>query len=117
MKDLKLSDKICVPCTAASDALSSGQVQALLQQIGNSWEINDAGHIYAKFKFKNFQKAMDFANSIAVIANSQNHHPDLHIAWGLCGIEIWTHSINGLTESDFILAAKCDEAFIKSQQI
>jgi 4a-hydroxytetrahydrobiopterin dehydratase len=63
------------------------------------------------YPFKNFAQALEFANAVGAIAEAEGHHPDLHIAWGKCKVEVWTHKINGLTESDFYLAAKADRAY------
>jgi 4a-hydroxytetrahydrobiopterin dehydratase len=78
----------------------------LLGQLGGGWSINAAGHLERLYTFKNFIQAMNFANRIGDVAEEAGHHPDLYVAWGRCGIEIWTHKIDGLAEADFILAAK-----------
>ncbi|MBV8162717.1 MAG: 4a-hydroxytetrahydrobiopterin dehydratase, partial [Candidatus Eremiobacteraeota bacterium] len=66
-------------------------------------------HLVKNYKFPNFAQALQFVDSVGAIADEQNHHPDIYLAWGKVKIEIWTHKINGLTESDFIFAAKVDE--------
>jgi 4a-hydroxytetrahydrobiopterin dehydratase len=73
--------------------------------------LNPDGHLERTYAFKNFGDAMAFANQVADIAEDEGHHPDLYIAWGKCKVEIWTHKIKGLTESDFYFAAKSDRAF------
>lgn len=103
-----LADKECVPCKGGVPPLEGEALRALQTELGNNWQINKAGHLHKTYKFKNFMEAMGFANEIAALAEEQGHHPDLHIAWGACSVEIWTHKISGLTESDFILAAKVD---------
>ncbi len=69
----------------------------------------DNHHLVRSYKFANFEQALDFVNQVGAIADEQNHHPDIYLAWGKVKVEIWTHKINGLTESDFIFAAKVDQ--------
>jgi 4a-hydroxytetrahydrobiopterin dehydratase len=104
-----LSEKKCVPCQGDTPALDQDQSQKLLIELKSDWQINASGHLYKSYRFKNFMNAMEFANKIAMVAEEEAHHPDLSISWGLCFVEIWTHKINGLTESDFILAAKIEK--------
>lgn len=108
-KGNSLSEKKCVACDGGMAALSTDEIQHLLRQLKQEWKINKEGHLWRNFEFKDFALAMKFANHVAEIAEAEGHHPDLHISWGRCGVEIWTHKINGLTESDFILAAKIDK--------
>ena len=77
-------------------------------QLDASWEVIDAHHLRRVYTFRNFAEALEFANRVGEMAEEQAHHPDLHIAWGKVGVEIWTHKIKGLTESDFVFAAKAD---------
>src|SRR5437870_209241 len=111
MDKTNLINKSCVPCKGGTPPLDKAIANKFLTELGASWEINAAGHVYRQFKFENFMEAMIFANKIAEIAEKEGHHPDLAITWGQCGVEIWTHKINGLTESDFILAAKIGGVF------
>lgn len=103
-----LTKKHCVPCRGGVSALDDVVISKLLLELGGNWEVNDSGHLYKEYKFSDFMGSMDFANKVAVIAEQEAHHPDVTIAWGSCKIEIWTHKISGLTESDFILASKID---------
>lgn len=103
-----LAAKHCVPCKGGVPPMEPQEAQKLMKQLKGSWEINGLGHLYKRYKFKNFVEAMAFANKISLIAESEGHHPDLTISWGACTTEIWTHKINGLTENDFILAAKIE---------
>jgi 4a-hydroxytetrahydrobiopterin dehydratase len=82
----------------------------LLRELAEGWALNPKGHLERTYSFANFVEAMAFANRVGEIAEEQNHHPDLHVAWGKCTVEIWTHKIKGLTESDFYFAAKADRA-------
>jgi len=106
MNKKKLNDKTCIPCQGGTPPLLPEVVSKLLLELGNDWVINESGQLYKEYKFNNFKEAMNFANKVAKIAEKEAHHPDLNILWGKCSISIWTHKINGLTESDFILAAK-----------
>lgn len=107
-KEDNLVNKTCIPCQAGTPPLTAAETDRLLLKLGSQWMLNEKGHLHKEYKFKDFLTAMAFANKIATLAEQQGHHPDLSIAWGKCGIEIWTHKINGLSESDFILAAKID---------
>ena len=90
--------------------MERAQADELLAQVGNDWHIADSGHLFLEktYKFKDFAQALDFVNRVGALAEEQAHHPDISLAWGRVGVKIWTHKIKGLTESDFIFAAKCD---------
>jgi len=103
-----LLNKNCTPCQGGVPPLSSEAVDKLLLDLGQGWVLSKTNKLYKKFNFNNFIAAISFANKIAKIAEQEAHHPDLTIAWGKCIVRIWTHKINGLTESDFILAAKIE---------
>jgi len=103
-----LINRTCTPCQGGVPPLASGEIEGLLHELKSDWVINDEGHLYKEYKFSNFIDAMTFVNLVAKVAEEDAHHPDLRISWGLCAVEIWTHKIGGLTESDFILAAKID---------
>lgn len=108
---MSLAEQKCVPCRGGVPPMAQELVQALLRELAAGWRLNAAGHLERAYAFENFAQAMAFANKVADIAEGEGHHPDLHIAWGMCKVEIWTHKISGLTESDFYLAAKADRAF------
>jgi len=103
-----LINKRCIPCQGGVPPLTSKEIEGLLHELKDEWVINNEGHLYKEYKYSNFIDAINFANRVAKVAEEEVHHPDLRISWGLCAIEIWTHKIGGLTESDFILAAKID---------
>ena len=105
---MELASKQCVPCRGGVPPLAGDELQALSQQLGQGWEVVDTHHLSKEFTFKNFADALAYVNRVGEIAETQNHHPDLYLAWGKVRVEIWTHKINGLTESDFIFAAKAD---------
>jgi len=108
---MELADRECVPCRGGVPPLEDDRAAALLAELDNGWTLNANGHLDRAYRFGNFVDAMAFANQVAAIAEAQSHHPDLHVRWGQCRVEIWTHKISGLTESDFFLAAKIDRAW------
>ena len=105
-----LADQHCVPCRGGVPALEPERVEQLLGELEADWSLNERGHLERGFAFTDFVEALAFVNRVGEIAESEGHHPDLHLGWGRCRVEIWTHAINGLTESDFILAAKIEVA-------
>jgi 4a-hydroxytetrahydrobiopterin dehydratase len=102
-----LSEKECVPCRGGVPPLSEKESGQLLKQL-SGWEVVGNHHLTKTYTFPDFKKGLDFVNRVGNLAEGQGHHPDIFLAWGKVRIEIWTHKIDGLTESDFILAAKCD---------
>ena len=108
---MALADEACVQSNSDVPPLEQTRIDALLKQLSQGWTVNAKGHLFRKYKFDNFVNAIAFANKVGDVAEAEGHHPDLHVAWGSCGVEIWTHSINGLSESDFFFAAKADRAF------
>ncbi len=112
----ELAQRECIPCRGGVPPLSDQQIRPLLAQLQEGWRIverDDAKHGAVKilartYRFDNFARAMDAAVRVGEMAEAQRHHPDLVIAWGRLTVEIWTHKIGGLAESDFIFAAKCD---------
>lgn len=93
--------------------MTAEEAQGYLDQLPG-WELVDGSRIRRGYRFKNFKYALDFANDIGRIAEEQGHHPELTLGWGHVDVELWTHKIRGLTESDFILAAKIEEQAAKS---
>ncbi len=108
---MSLADNTCVPCRGGVPPLEPRKIQDLLGQLEKGWALNAQGHIEKTFTFDNFADALAFTNRIGNVAELEGHHPDMYLAWGKCKVEIWTHKIQGLTESDFYLAAKADRAF------
>ena len=106
---MNLADRDCVPCRGGVPPLRLEQSGALLAQLGNGWECVDGHHLRKAYPFPNFAKALAFTNRVGEIAEAQGHHPDIELAWGRVVLLVYTHVIDGLTESDFVLAAKCDE--------
>ncbi len=105
----ELAKKSCVPCKGGTPPLTNREITPLLAQV-DGWEVVDGHHLRKTFRFKDFRATLDFVNRVGSIAEHEGHHPDICFGWGKATCEIWTHKINGLTESDFVLAAKVDEA-------
>jgi len=102
-----LAAKDCVPCKGGVPPLRGPALAPLLEQL-DGWQIVGEHHLTKTWKFKDFASALAFVDRVGVMAQAQRHHPDVYLAWGTVRIEIWTHKIDGLTESDFVFAAKCD---------
>ena len=106
-----LADNQCVPCRGGVPPVEPAKAKELFVQLEQGWAFNTQGHLEREYSFKNFAEALEFVNKVGAIAEDQGHHPDLFLAWGKCKVEIWTHKIQGLTESDFFFAAKADRVF------
>jgi 4a-hydroxytetrahydrobiopterin dehydratase len=102
-----LASKTCVPCRGGVPPLKGKELEALHQQVPK-WKVINENHITRTFSFPDFKQALDFVNRVGAVAEAQGHHPDILLAWGKTEITLWTHKIDGLTESDFIMAAKID---------
>jgi len=102
-----LAQKTCVPCKGGHPPMKGEKLQSLARQV-EGWSVVDEHHLEKTYKFPDFVAALGFVNKVGNLAEEQGHHPDIYLAWGKVGIKIWTHKIDGLTESDFILAAKID---------
>lgn len=104
-----LASKQCVPCRGGVPPLKGDELSELQHQLGGDWRVVDEHHLEKTFEFENFREALDFTNRLGELAEEQGHHPDVHLSWGKVVVQIWTHKIDGLTESDFVLAAKTDQ--------
>jgi len=104
-----LAEKECVPCRGEVPALKGKDLAKLENELGNGWQVVREHHLEKTYKFKDFREALDFTNKLGDLAEEQGHHPDIYLAWGQVKLTIWTHKIDGLTESDFIFAAKADQ--------
>ena len=102
-----LAEKTCVPCRGGVPPLKGEALQALARQV-EGWQVVNEHHLAKTFRFPDFRAALAFVNKVGALAEEQGHHPDIYLAWGKVEITIWTHKIDGLTESDFILGAKID---------
>jgi 4a-hydroxytetrahydrobiopterin dehydratase len=104
-----LAQKECVACKGGVLPLKGQQLSRLADQLGNGWKLSNEHHLEKEYKFKDFRQALAFTNQVGQLAEQQNHHPDIYLAWGKVKLALWTHKIDGLTESDFVFAAKCDQ--------
>lgn len=103
-----LAGKECTPCRGETPPLTGTQITPLLKQLGEGWLVERNHHLYKEYTFPDFAQALAFVNRVGAMAEEQGHHPDIYLSWGKVRAEIWTHKINGLTESDFVFAAKTD---------
>jgi len=103
-----LAEKECVPCKGGVPPLKGNDLRNLAAQLNPAWQISGEHHLEREFKFKGFREALNFTNRVGELAEEQGHHPDIYLSWGKVKVTIWTHKIDGLTESDFVLAAKID---------
>lgn len=106
-----LAHKKCVPCSGGVPRLHGKEIHHFLDQLGSSWKVIDERHLEKEYEFADFRHALMFTNLVGEIAEKEGHHPDIHLAWGKVKLILWTHKINGLSEADFILAAKCDQVY------
>jgi 4a-hydroxytetrahydrobiopterin dehydratase len=105
----ELVGRECVPCKSGVPPLKGAELAAIYEKLGDGWQVVDEHHLEKEYKFKNFQRALDFTNRVGEVAEAQGHHPDIHLSWGKVKLVVWTHKIDGLTESDFVFAAKADQ--------
>ncbi|HSY07934.1 MAG TPA: 4a-hydroxytetrahydrobiopterin dehydratase [Steroidobacteraceae bacterium] len=104
-----LSERSCKPCEGGMPPLPGARVQELMRQLAPPWQLSaDARAIRREFKFKDFYRTMSFVNALAHVANIEDHHPDLEVGYNYCRVLFTTHAIGGLSENDFICAAKID---------
>jgi 4a-hydroxytetrahydrobiopterin dehydratase len=103
-----LAQMECVPCKGGIPPMTTEQIAPWLARLGADWQAVENHHLRKVYRFKNFRQALDFINRIGELAEQIGHHPDLELAWGRVGVSIWTHKIDGLSESDFIFAAKVE---------
>jgi 4a-hydroxytetrahydrobiopterin dehydratase len=107
---MKLADKTCSD-GGSVPALKTLRAKELLKELGHGWKLNRRGHLLRLYTFKDFAQALSFTKKVGAVAEAEGHHPDIYLAWGKCKVEIWSHKIQGLTESDFVLAAKTERKF------
>lgn len=103
-----LAKRDCVPCKKGTPPLKGEALASLAQRLGAAWAVKNGHQLEREYKFKDFAQALEFTNRIGALAESQNHHPDIALAWGKVGVTLWTHSIDGLAEGDFVMAAKIE---------
>ena len=106
----ELAGKHCVPCMGGVPPLEGEALRKLERELGGGWRVVDGHHLEKSYAFPDFKSALAFTDRVGAIAEREGHHPDVYLAWGRVTLSIWTHKIDGLTESDFILAARADAA-------
>jgi 4a-hydroxytetrahydrobiopterin dehydratase len=104
-----LATKECVPCKGGVPPLAGKELDDLSRQLGGDWQVVDGHHLEKEYRFPNFVDALAFVNRVGALAEEQGHHPDIYLTWGKVKLALWTHKIDGLTESDFVFAAKADK--------
>lgn len=104
-----LASKHCVPCHGGVPRLTAEEIEPLLAQL-EGWQVVEGHHLSKGYEFRNFADALAFVNRVGGVAESEGHHPDIEFGWGYARVRIYTHAIDGLSESDFILAARIDAA-------
>jgi 4a-hydroxytetrahydrobiopterin dehydratase len=108
-----LAAESCVPCRGGVPPLRGAELETLSRGLGAGWSVVREHHLEKEFRFPDFASALAFTNRVGAIAEAEGHHPDLHLAWGKVGVTIWTHAIDGLTRSDFVLAAKIEREVLE----
>ena len=104
----ELAERQCVPCRGGVPPMKGEQINEMSSQLPD-WQVVNEHHLQRNYRFKDFGESLDFVNRVGELAEEQGHHPDICFGWGKADITIWTHKIDGLTESDFVLAAKIDK--------
>ncbi len=108
---LPLAERTCIPCKGGIPPLKGESLNRYETELGSDWQVIEEQRLEKTYKFKNFKQALDFTVRVGELAESVNHHPDIYLAWGQVKLTVWTHKIGGLSESDFILAAKADRLY------
>ena len=104
----ELADRQCVPCRGGVPPMKGEQITEMSSQLPD-WQVVNEHHLQRLYRFKDFRETLDFVNRVGELAEEQGHHPDICFGWGKADITIWTHKIDGLTGSDFVLVAKIDK--------
>ncbi len=106
---IELKEKHCTPCQKGTNPLNAEEIKQFKKQVRNDWKVIDNKKIRKEFPFENFKRSMAFAQNVALIADNEDHHPDMCIHYSSVEVELSTHKIGGLSENDFIMASKIDE--------
>src|SRR3954470_19066176 len=104
----ELANRHCEPCRAGTPPLRHEQIVRLRAELDPAWEVVDQHHLERVFKFPDFKQALAFTNRVGELAEKEDHHPDIHLGWGRVKVVLFTHKIDGLSDNDFVLAAKID---------
>jgi 4a-hydroxytetrahydrobiopterin dehydratase len=105
-----LANKQCVPCEGGVNPLTGSQLEHLQRELGEGWRVVDEHRLEKEFKFDTYREGVDFVNEVAAIAEEQNHHPAIYLGYGKVRITLWTHNIDGLSDNDFIVAARIEQS-------
>ena len=105
----EMAEKECTSCKGGVPAVKGDQLAQLLGKLSDGWKAIREHHLEKEYKFDDFRQALDFTNEVGELAERVQHHPDIYLAWGKVKLTLWTHKIDGLTESDFVFAAKVDK--------
>jgi 4a-hydroxytetrahydrobiopterin dehydratase len=108
MAPCDLATRDCVPCKGGVPPLKGEALQTIFAALRNDWTVVNEHHLEKDYRFRNFKEALAFTNRVGELAEQVHHHPDIHLAWGRVKLVLWTHKIDGLTESDFVFAARAD---------
>jgi 4a-hydroxytetrahydrobiopterin dehydratase len=111
-----LDQRECVPCRGGVPPLKGAAVRKLLVQLGGDWRAVNKHRLEKRFSFKDFREALEFTNQVGNLAEQVNHHPDLYLGWGVVKVSLSTHKIHGLSEADFVLAARVEALYRKQAQ-
>ena len=103
-----LANEKCVPCRGGVPPLKGEELRALQAELGGGWRVVDEHHLEKELTFPDFATGLELTNRVGALAEEEGHHPDIYLSWGKVRITIWTHKVDGLTRSDFVLAAKID---------
>jgi 4a-hydroxytetrahydrobiopterin dehydratase len=106
----ELANKECAPCAKEIEPLTGPAIAELKSQLDGGWKVVGEHHLEKEYSFKDFKEALAFTNRVGAVAEREGHHPDILLRWGKAKLTVWTHNIDGLSENDFILAAKADAA-------
>ncbi len=103
-----VAERHCVPCAGGGQPLKGAELDKQIDRLGQGWTVIEGKRLQREFAFEDFRQALDFVNRVGALAEQENHHPNIELAWGKATITLWTHKIGGLHENDFIMAAKID---------
>ena len=112
---INLADQTFVPRGTNALPISSESIQRFLVQLNSDWNLVENHHLTRDFQFSDFQQALEYTNGIGAIAEEINHHPEIVLTWGKVTITVWTHTVDGLAEGDFVFAARCDRLYEEMQ--
>lgn len=111
MSSCDLANKKCIPCAGGVPPLKGEELNNLFKQLDSGWKVVEEHHIEKEYDFPDFVSALKYVNTLGEVAENEGHHPDIHLSWGKVKVILWTHKIDGLTESDFVFAAKADAVY------